>query len=243
MSITAMRGLLRGGRSVHRQQAHKRHGRAHQRREHERHAQLPRKNPPYVNKMIGITRRFADLLLRGDFYGLTENHRSNKKWTVFQFDRPECCEGALLQVLRNNQAPEESITVYPRQLAASTRSQTRRRARLRRRKPLRERRHLYPALRGAILVLDEGLLRITLFSSRRHGTDGPPSVPSLRRGAGQSGHAPFRRQGLRYARRLCYNGGFPRQTRIPPPQRYSHGDLEAAEGAHSNMETVTRSTR
>lgn len=49
---------------------------------------------PYVNKMIGITRRFADLLLRGDFYGLTENHRSNKKWTVFQFDRPECCEGA-----------------------------------------------------------------------------------------------------------------------------------------------------
>ena len=71
---------------------------------------------PYVNKMIGITRRFADLLLRGDFYGLTENHRSNKKWTVFQFDRPECCEGAL-QVLRNNQAPEESITVYPRQLA------------------------------------------------------------------------------------------------------------------------------
>ena len=56
--------------------------------------------------------KFAPVMLNGDFYPLTPNHRSNKDWTVFQFDCPECSTGAL-QVLRNNQSVLESITVYP----------------------------------------------------------------------------------------------------------------------------------
>lgn len=71
---------------------------------------------PYVDKMLDIASRFSDMLINGDFYPLTENHRTNKQWTVFQFDWPEHDCGAL-QVLRNNQAADDSITVYPRQLS------------------------------------------------------------------------------------------------------------------------------
>lgn len=67
---------------------------------------------PYIQKMIDIWEKFAPLQLNGDYYGLTEPHRSNARWTVFQFDCPEDGTGAF-QALRNNQCPKESITVFP----------------------------------------------------------------------------------------------------------------------------------
>ena len=70
---------------------------------------------PYARKMTGIWKRFAEFMLNGDFYALTEDHRDNTKWTVFQFDMPENGEG-VLQALRNNQSAEESIIVIPRAL-------------------------------------------------------------------------------------------------------------------------------
>ncbi|HCS72722.1 MAG TPA: hypothetical protein DIW17_02465 [Clostridiales bacterium] len=66
----------------------------------------------YQKKLLTMWEKFAPVMLNGDFYPLTPNHRSNKDWTVFQFDCPECSTGAL-QVLRNNQSVLESITVYP----------------------------------------------------------------------------------------------------------------------------------
>ena len=65
---------------------------------------------PYVRKMLGIWERFSMLMLHGDFYALTENHRDFTKWTVFQFDSPEAKEGAI-QAMRNNQSKEDSLTV------------------------------------------------------------------------------------------------------------------------------------
>ena len=70
---------------------------------------------PYARKMAGIWRRFAELMLRGDYYALTEDHRNNTKWTVFQFDIPEKAEGAI-QALRNNQSAEDALVVKPRAL-------------------------------------------------------------------------------------------------------------------------------
>jgi alpha-galactosidase len=70
---------------------------------------------PYISKMAKMHDAFGLLAYLGDFYALTENHRDNKKWTVFQFNRHEEGKGAF-QVLRNNQAKEESIIVYPRDL-------------------------------------------------------------------------------------------------------------------------------
>jgi alpha-galactosidase len=67
---------------------------------------------PYLKKLKDIWEKFAEMQLTGDFYALTENHRDNSKWTVFQFDRPENSEGAF-QVLRNNQSKDESTTVKP----------------------------------------------------------------------------------------------------------------------------------
>jgi alpha-galactosidase len=67
---------------------------------------------PYAKKMLGIWEDFAEMQLCGDFYALTENHRDNAKWTVFQFDCPEFGNGAL-QALRNNQSKEESINIRP----------------------------------------------------------------------------------------------------------------------------------
>jgi alpha-galactosidase len=73
------------------------------------------KDIPYFNKMLAIFRPFSKLALNGDFYALTENHRDNKKWTVFQFNEPGTGRGAL-QVLRNNQSPDGSLRVFPRGL-------------------------------------------------------------------------------------------------------------------------------
>ena len=66
----------------------------------------------YAYTIINIWKKFSRILLHGDFYPLTENHRDNTKWTVFQFDQPEQGNGAF-QVLRNNQAKDESLTVSP----------------------------------------------------------------------------------------------------------------------------------
>ena len=68
--------------------------------------------PEYIGKMLKVWEEFAPILLRGDFYPLTEPHRSAEKWTVFQFDLPEEGRGAF-QVLRNSQAAEDSVTVRP----------------------------------------------------------------------------------------------------------------------------------
>ena len=67
---------------------------------------------PYYKKMHGIWKEFAPIMLHGDFYALTENHRDTKKWTVFQFDLPEAEVGAI-QALRNNQCSDDSIAVNP----------------------------------------------------------------------------------------------------------------------------------
>lgn len=66
----------------------------------------------YIDKICRAWKRFSQIQLNGDFYALTENHRDFTKWTVFQFDRPEAKEG-VFQVLRNNQAKDESLRVKP----------------------------------------------------------------------------------------------------------------------------------
>jgi len=67
----------------------------------------------YARQIYDIWAKASGLMLRGDFYALTENHRDSRKWTVFQFDRPEEAAG-VFQVIRNTQAyKEESLTVYP----------------------------------------------------------------------------------------------------------------------------------
>jgi hypothetical protein len=65
-----------------------------------------------VKKLHDIWEKCSEMQLNGDFYALTENHRDNTKWTVFQFDCPEKNKG-VFQVLRNNQSKDESITVKP----------------------------------------------------------------------------------------------------------------------------------
>ena len=70
---------------------------------------------PYVRKLHDIWEKCSEIQLKGDFYALTENHRDNTKWTVFQFECPEKNTG-VFQVLRNNQSKDESITVNPQGL-------------------------------------------------------------------------------------------------------------------------------
>ncbi|MCL2741441.1 MAG: alpha-galactosidase [Oscillospiraceae bacterium] len=67
----------------------------------------------YMDRMLGVWERYADMALNSDFYALTPNHRSFGEWTVFQFDRPERGDGAF-HVLRNNKAPQDTLTVYPK---------------------------------------------------------------------------------------------------------------------------------
>ena len=66
----------------------------------------------YIGKMLDVWREFAPIQLMGDFYPLTEAHRSAEKWTVFQFDCPEQGKGAF-QVLRNSKAMQDTVTVFP----------------------------------------------------------------------------------------------------------------------------------
>lgn len=67
---------------------------------------------PYLKKLHRIWEKCSEMQLYGDFYALTETHRDNTKWTVFQFDRPEMNTG-VFQVLRNNQSKDGSMTVMP----------------------------------------------------------------------------------------------------------------------------------
>ena len=67
-----------------------------------------------------IAREYADLfhkvapiLCTADFYALTPYHKSRFKWTAWQFDEPEK-EHGIIKVIRNNAAPDESLTVSPR---------------------------------------------------------------------------------------------------------------------------------
>lgn len=64
----------------------------------------------------GIAKLFfevAPVLCSADFYALTPYHKSRFCWTAWQFDLPEEDRG-ILQIIRNNAAPEESITLSPR---------------------------------------------------------------------------------------------------------------------------------
>jgi hypothetical protein len=65
--------------------------------------------------MADLMLRFGEIALYGDYYPLTPDHRDNKRWTVFQFDDGERNRG-VLQCLRNNQAAEAEIIVYPKGL-------------------------------------------------------------------------------------------------------------------------------
>ena len=55
----------------------------------------------------------APVLSTADFYALTPYHKSRFKWTSWQFDEPEK-EHGIIEVIRNNGAPAESLTVSPR---------------------------------------------------------------------------------------------------------------------------------
>lgn len=57
--------------------------------------------------------RVAPVLCTGDFYALTPYHKSRYRWTAWQFDLPEEGRG-ILQIIRNNAAPEDSISLTPR---------------------------------------------------------------------------------------------------------------------------------
>ncbi|MCL2665254.1 MAG: alpha-galactosidase [Defluviitaleaceae bacterium] len=69
---------------------------------------------------VPIWKKFADLMLSGDYYALTPDHRDFSKWTVFQFNRPETGEGAL-QCMRNPQSKEDCIKIVPHGLLKDAR--------------------------------------------------------------------------------------------------------------------------
>ncbi len=57
--------------------------------------------------------KVAPVLCTADFYALTPYHKSRFRWTAWQFDEPEK-EHGIFHVIRNNGAPDESLTVAPR---------------------------------------------------------------------------------------------------------------------------------
>ena len=65
-----------------------------------------------AQRMIGIWRRAADLVLHGDFYPLTPFHHDAEKWVVSQFDCPETGLG-FIQGIRLPECEEETITIMP----------------------------------------------------------------------------------------------------------------------------------
>jgi len=65
--------------------------------------------------VVPVWEKASPIMLKGDFYGLTEPHRSSKEWTVFQYNDPKAGEG-LCHVMRNQQCEKESITVHPKGL-------------------------------------------------------------------------------------------------------------------------------
>ncbi|MBE6936942.1 MAG: hypothetical protein E7460_00135 [Ruminococcaceae bacterium] len=67
----------------------------------------------YGREICDLFYRVAPVLCTADFYALTPYHKSRFCWTAWQFDLPEEGRG-ILQVIRNNAAPKNSLTVLPR---------------------------------------------------------------------------------------------------------------------------------
>jgi alpha-galactosidase len=63
-------------------------------------------------KMIDIWRRASDLILYGDYYPHTPNHRSTDKWVAWQFNAPDVGHG-FIQGIRLPACSDESITIVP----------------------------------------------------------------------------------------------------------------------------------
>jgi hypothetical protein len=67
---------------------------------------------PYLQLMLRVWEKASPLMIHGDFYALTPNHRDQTQWTVFQFDDPENGQG-LFKVIRNNRCDQPSLVVAP----------------------------------------------------------------------------------------------------------------------------------
>lgn len=70
-----------------------------------------------MKRMLGILRRAADLMLRGDYHPLTPIHRTPEQWVARQFDLPEE-GGGFIQAIRLPACPQESLLVHPRAFRA-----------------------------------------------------------------------------------------------------------------------------
>ncbi len=70
-----------------------------------------------VKKMLDIWRRAAGLILDGDYYLLTPNHRTPEKWVARQFDSPETGRG-FVQGIRLPACAEETLVVHPKAMRA-----------------------------------------------------------------------------------------------------------------------------
>ncbi len=73
---------------------------------------------PLATKMVDIWRRASELLLRGDYYPHTPDHRDADRWVAWQFDRPEAGCG-LIQGIRLPACPDAVLTIYPQALQPS----------------------------------------------------------------------------------------------------------------------------
>ena len=69
-----------------------------------------------AKEMVDLWRKTADTFLFGDYYPLTPYSKSNDRWEVWQFERPEV-SGGLLQGIRLAGSPDPSITVFPHVLS------------------------------------------------------------------------------------------------------------------------------
>lgn len=66
-----------------------------------------------ARELAALFYEVAPVLISADFYALTPYHKSRFKWTSWQFDEPEK-EHGIIEVIRNNGALDESLTVSPR---------------------------------------------------------------------------------------------------------------------------------
>ena len=71
-------------------------------------------------EMVALYKRVCHHFTHDDFYALTPHHCSRERWTAWQFDSPEAGNG-ILQFFRNNNAPEETLTVTLRGLSPDAR--------------------------------------------------------------------------------------------------------------------------
>ncbi|MDD4889104.1 MAG: alpha-galactosidase, partial [Phycisphaerae bacterium] len=66
-----------------------------------------------LRKMLGIWRQAAEIILNGDYYPLTPNHRSPQEWVARQFDCPADGRG-FIQGIRLPACPDDTIAIRPR---------------------------------------------------------------------------------------------------------------------------------